>query len=175
MPAAPFPSHWPQVPACYQWLSLDRRGQWRLQGERISHPGLLAFLQQHYQSAPDGCWFVQNGPQKVYVDLAAAPWVFHREGDAVLAHTGASAGEIHALFLDHEGSLYLQTTLGFGLLDDRDLASWLGECQPGNDASWDALLAGNAIRITWRGLPLTLIDAAELPQRFAFNPHPRPE
>ena len=93
----------------------------------------------------------------------------------MLAHTGASAGEIHALFLDREGSLYLQTALGFGLLYDRDLTAWLGECQPGDDASWDALLAGKEIRITWRGLPLTLIDAAELPQRFAFNPHPRPE
>ena len=25
---------WPDVPACYEWLALDRRGQWRLQGER---------------------------------------------------------------------------------------------------------------------------------------------
>ena len=26
---------WPNVPAVYGWLTLDRRGNWLLQGERI--------------------------------------------------------------------------------------------------------------------------------------------
>jgi hypothetical protein len=171
--APPFPKRWPQVPACYEWLSLDRRGQWRLQGERVSHPGLLAFLNQHYQTGDDGCWFVQNGPQKVYADLAATPWVFRRSAGRLLAHTGAAAGEVSALFLDAEGSLYLLTELGFGLLDDRDLAVWLAECQPDDEAIWLALLAGESIGVTWRGLPVERVEAADLSARFAFNPRPR--
>jgi hypothetical protein len=33
----------PEVPACYGWLSLDRRGRWRLRGETVTHAGLKAF------------------------------------------------------------------------------------------------------------------------------------
>ena len=43
---------------------------------------------------------------------------------------------------------------------------------------WDGLptTAIEHIHISHQGgLGRTLIDAAELPQRFAFNPHPRPE
>ena len=34
-------ARWPNVPACHEWLSLDRRGDWRLQGERVH--GALGF------------------------------------------------------------------------------------------------------------------------------------
>jgi hypothetical protein len=39
---------WPDVPACYGWLSLDRRGRWRLKGEIVSHAGLIAFINSRY-------------------------------------------------------------------------------------------------------------------------------
>jgi hypothetical protein len=32
---------WPEVPACYGWLSLDRRGYWRLKEHVISRAGLI--------------------------------------------------------------------------------------------------------------------------------------
>ena len=34
---------WPNVPDCRGWLSLDRRGQWRLQGSPVRHAGLAEF------------------------------------------------------------------------------------------------------------------------------------
>ena len=34
---------WPNVPDCRGWLSLDRRGQWRLQGSVVRHAGLAEF------------------------------------------------------------------------------------------------------------------------------------
>ena len=84
--------NWPKTPACYEWLSLDRRGNWRLQGERVTHRGLIDFLNKQYASDESGCWFVQNGPQRVYVDLACTPWIFRREGEAFVSHTGQPAG-----------------------------------------------------------------------------------
>ena len=95
---------WPNVPACYEWLSLDRRGDWRLQGERVSHRGLIDFMNRQYGVDERGAWFVQNGPQRVFVDLAATPWVFRRQGDEFFAHTGQPVGEIRQLFIDESGA-----------------------------------------------------------------------
>jgi hypothetical protein len=67
---------WPNVPAVYGWLSLDRRGDWRLQGERLTHRGAVAFINRNYASDVRGCWYVQNGPQRVYVTLEYTPWVY---------------------------------------------------------------------------------------------------
>ena len=66
---------WPNVPAVYGWLSLDRRGQWLLQGERISNPTVTAFIGRNYERDERGCWFFQNGPQRVFVQLDYAPLV----------------------------------------------------------------------------------------------------
>lgn len=165
---------WPNVPACYEWLSLDRRGDWRLQGERVTHRGLIDFLNRQYASDEAGRWFVQNGPQRVYVDLAATPWIFHRDGAAFVAHTGASAGKIKTALLDGDGSLYLDTALGIGLLDDRDLAAFLEECQPNDEASLLRLMTGSDSEIRWRDLSLRHVAAAELAQRYSYIQQPRP-
>ena len=47
---------WPNVPACFEWLSLDRRGQWRLKGEVIAHRGLITFLNLNYAVDDLGRW-----------------------------------------------------------------------------------------------------------------------
>ena len=174
-PGAP---HWPQVPACHGWLGLDRRGRWRLQGEPVSHRGLLAFLDANYASDENGCWFVQNGPQRVFVTLAATPWVFRRETDRFVSHNGRPAGTIRGLLVDHEGSFYLDAELGCGLLDDRDLATLLAECtnvrgESAGEADFAALLAGQG-GVFWRGLAVLLVAADDLPRRFAFVTDPQP-
>ncbi len=169
---------WPSVPACYDWLSLDRRGDWRLQGERVTHRGLIEFMNRQYGSDESGHWFVQNGPQRVFVELACAPWVFRRTGDAFFSHTGEAAGEIRAVYLDEEGSILLETELGIGLLDDRDLARFLTECrdasgQPASDDALSGLMEGGAGDIRWQDLPLRAIAAVDVPKRFKFEPHPQ--
>jgi hypothetical protein len=171
---------WPNVPACYGWLSLDRRGDWRLQGERVTHRGLIEFMNRQYGADESGCWFVQNGPQRVFVDLAYAPWVFRCAGTGFVAHTGRPAGAVLGLFLDEEGSLVLETELGVGLVDDRDLAGLLAECKDtatGRVVADDTLLqlldgSGNPA-INWRGLVLQRLAAGSLPARFGFNPNPQ--
>ena len=34
-------ARWPDVPALYGWLSLDRRGRWCIQGELITRPQII--------------------------------------------------------------------------------------------------------------------------------------
>jgi hypothetical protein len=170
---------WPNVPACYDWLSLDRRGDWRLQGERVTHSGLIAFINRQYGCDESGCWFLQNGPQRVFVSLACTPWVFRSADDAFVSHTGQPAGDIEAVYLDEEGSILLHTALGIGLLDDRDLAGFLGQCrtaneQPADEADFLALLGGGSGHVYWHQLPIQPILAADLPKRYNFNPQPQP-
>lgn len=172
---------WPNVPACFEWLALDRRGQWRLKGEVIAHRGLITFLNLNYGVDDTGRWFVQNGPQRVFVDLAYSPWVFHRAPDgspAFISHTGRPAGNLRALHLDAEGNLLLDTELGPGLLDDRDLAPLLAECSdstghPVSDDALAALLAGETPSITWHTIPLTPLPTVDLEKHFNFVRTPR--
>lgn len=171
---------WPNVPACYDWLSLDRRGDWRLQGERVTHRGLIEFMNRQYGSDETGRWFVQNGPQRVYVALAATPWVFHREGDSFVSHTGQAAGDIKAIYLDEEGSILLDTTLGIGLLDDRDLPAFLDQCRQAANATvdeknWLKMMSGETIaEISWGRLPVQPIHSNDVAGRFNFKTNPQP-
>src|SRR3954454_23099973 len=111
---------WPNVPAVYGWLALDRRGNWLIKGERIANPALRDFISRNYESDSAGRWYFQNGPQRVYVTLAYTPLVVHYEGDALRDHCGRSfAGEIS--YEDEEGSVLIAGHGRIALLDDRDL------------------------------------------------------
>lgn len=76
---------WPNVPDCFGWLALDRRGQWRMRdefaqqnklpGQIISHTALNEFISRNYACDSLGRYFFQNGPQRVFVTLDATPWV----------------------------------------------------------------------------------------------------
>jgi hypothetical protein len=110
---------WPNVPDCTGWLMLDRRGQWRMRdegaqtrgelGTPIRHAALIGFIERNYECDEQGRWFFQNGPQRVFVELAYTPWVVRLaspvEGTPVLAdHTGASF-EPTAVLIDDEGAV----------------------------------------------------------------------
>jgi hypothetical protein len=169
---------WPDIPACYGWLSLDRRGNWRLQGERITHGGLIAFINRQYGCDDSGCWFVQNGPQRVFVGLAYTPWVFRREDGGFVSQTGAESGAPESLHVDEDGNVLLASALGIGLLDDRDLAEFLAQCHDadGRLADENALLAlmkGESGQVFWQGLTLGPIAEVDVPQRFNFRQHPQ--
>lgn len=128
---------WPDVPAAYGWLALNRRGDWLLQGERVVHRGLIEFINRHYRAEHQGstagqqAWCFQNGPQKVFVDLEYTPLVFSlirgesgiegEPGIKLVAHTNVEVGKVTQCWIDEEGSLLLQTNLGPGLVDGRDL------------------------------------------------------
>jgi len=175
---------WPDVPACYGWLSLDRRGQWRLQGEPVRHGGLETFLQRNYSHDEMGNWFVQNGPQKVFVELDYAPWVLRLANESSLVtHTGLAVQTIERALLDEEGNLLLLCEHGPALLDDRDLPALLAcmEDADGHPASDDDLLTQMAtgfgslfLRWQQQRIPLESLLRREAAEEFSFIALPSP-
>jgi len=111
---------WPNVPAVFGWLELDRRGNWRIKGEKIANAALRDFISRNYECDEHGRWFFQNGPQRVYVRLAYTPLVVHYEGDALLDQCGRVFVP-REILQDHEGSVLMHSERGVALLDDRDL------------------------------------------------------
>ncbi|HEX5393673.1 MAG TPA: DUF2946 family protein [Rhodocyclaceae bacterium] len=175
---------WPNVPACYGWLSLDRRGQWRLQSDPVRHAGLIAFMNSNYGCDEQGNWFVQNGPQKVYVTLEYTPWVLRLETDGRLeTHTGLALENSTQALLDEEGNLLLICEHGVGLLDDRDLPTLLGQItdrqrQPADEDNIVALLDGRNTGL-FLALGETLLTLKptrrnKVPAEFGFVAKPEP-
>jgi len=159
---------WPDVPQCFGWLSLDVRGQWRIQGEAIQHARAQSFLSRHYRSDEQGRWYVQNGPQQVFVSLDYTPWIYRWQPDQTFTtHTGLASRELLAVYLDDDGNLLLHTELGIGLLDDRDLAGC--ECLIEYDD------AGAPESFLWREhvKPLRSVARAEVAGRFGFVATPQ--
>ncbi|MDH6591604.1 hypothetical protein M2165_001493 [Variovorax sp. TBS-050B] len=155
---------WPNVPHCYGWLGLDARGNWYMRDDRtqaqgafpaakgsmLRHEKLIEFIHRNYDRDDRGQWFFQNGPQRVYVELEAAPFVWRiadaAQGFAVTAHTGPAV-EVSGCLLDEEGRLYLAAPIGLGLVHTQDVG-----------------LAAEAVEQgLWTPEP---VRAAELPQRF---------
>ncbi len=170
---------WPNVPACYGWLSLDRRGGWRFQGERVTHAGLTAFLNSFYQCDAQGHWLVQNGPQKVFVELDYMPLVARFDGQSrLLSHTGKQVEKVSEIRLDEDGNVLLRTDIGPCLLDDRDLAAFFEQCrteegEPADEQVLTAALAGEA-GLRWSGHPVTALRKIEAPDHFGFVAAPAP-
>ena len=141
---------WPDVPDVYGWLSLDRRGNWLLKGERIGNQALKDFISRNYASDSNGRWYFQNGPQRVFVALAYTPLVVHLEAQALFDHCGRPFEPIEA-FVDEEGSVLMLGKAGIALLDDRDLAAYAD-----------------------RAHDLPGITRLAAPGRFGFVTHPMP-
>ncbi len=131
---------WPNVPYSYDWLGLDARGDWYLRdaqtqqagtfpqvkGSRIVHEKLKEFIERNYEADEQGAWFFQNGPQRVYVVLEAAPWVLgvHAQGEGgfrIETHTGREVGQVIDSFLDEQGRLFLATDIGLGVVRSLDM------------------------------------------------------
>jgi hypothetical protein len=169
---------WPNVPACYDWLALDARGQWwmrdertqaagpfpQAKGSRIEHQKLLDFIHRNYECDADGAWFFQNGPQRVYVQLEVTPWVWRvmdTAGHAVFSHTGRAA-RVQGVWLDELGRLFLSTDIGPGLVHSLDVGV---AAQALEEGAWrDA--AGQGLTE-----PKT-VQSQELPRLWGFDPQP---
>jgi hypothetical protein len=126
---------WPNVPDCYGWLGLDARGDWYMRddqtqargsftqskGSRLTHDKLIAFIGRNYTCDKQGQWYFQNGPQRVYVELEATPWIWRLQPDgAIQSHTGESS-RMQRCIVDEHGRLYLDTEQGFGLVHTQDV------------------------------------------------------
>ena len=168
---------WPNVPHCYGWLALDARGDWymrdervqaagpfpRVKGSRIQHEKLREFIERNYLADDAGCWFFQNGPQRVYVELEAAPWVWRLQAGAgagasampaIESHTGRTA-QFESAWLDEHGRLFLATDIGLGLVHTLDMEAAASAVERGVWIPFDAAFAS-------------------LPQRFGYWLAPAP-
>lgn len=142
---------WPNVPHCYGWLALDARGHWRMRDERAQHfnlPGdklsnaaLIGFITRNYAADERGCWYFQNGPQRVYVQLQATPYIVRTDPAAGwLLHTGAPLGPPDAALLTSDGALVLHSGDIVAQLDDRDFADVLPRLRLGGAPVADDVL-----------------------------------
>lgn len=163
---------WPNVPHCYGWLGLDGRGHWYLRdaatqvqggfgiarGSRLQHAKLIEFIQRNYESDERGCWFFQNGPQRVYVELEAAPWVWRLHVDgSVLSHTGQAA-QVREMLLDEIGRVYLSTDLGLGLVHTQDVGLAAEAVEQGR---WSPRLVSAAVLAQDFGFVLSPFTASQ--------------
>ena len=172
-------ARWPSVPAVHGWLRLGRRGTWFLidrnapgfdpvrdsGGSPITSPPIIDFIQRNYEADGEGNWYFQNGPQRVFVTLDHAPLIFRVTGDgdgdgdeehtalALVAHPGRPVGAIHDARFDRQGNLFLQTDVGPGMVDDRDLVRLAPDAAADEDAEGDVLrlaLPRYGFKIEWR-------------------------
>ena len=180
-------ARWPNVPALFGWLKLDRRGRWLIQGEPISRPQIIETINRNYAADEQGRWYFQNGPQRGYMALEYAPLVLRAEasGETLTAHTEARVGSVSAVYLDEEGALLLDTDLGPGVLDAADLdwalqrlESDTGEVGEAQLAAALALPSGSLtslyLQLGPARLPLRRLDAALAPQQLGFVREPQP-
>lgn len=163
---------WPSVPDCYDWLALDARGNWYLRdeqaqakgpfdganpackGEELRHSKLLEFIGRNYTADARGCWYFQNGPQRVFVELQVAPLIWRLQTDGtVFDHIGRAAVP-QSCWLDEAGHLYLQTDTGFGLVHTQDVQMAAQRIEQG----------------LWT--PQNILEA-QLPTRFGFVKSPK--
>ena len=161
---------WPNVPACRGWLALDARGEWymrddrvqaagpfpQVKGSRILHDKLRDFIHRNYLADEHGAWFFQNGPQRVYVELEAAPWVWRLDAGAdgglqISSHSGLPA-QYRTACVDEHGRLFLATDIGFGLVHSLDMGAAADQVDRGawqvTEARFDDLPVRHGYRLS---------------------------
>ncbi|CDG81181.1 DUF2946 family protein [Janthinobacterium agaricidamnosum] len=182
---------WPNVPHCYGWLGLDARGHWRMRdqraqalnlpGDKIAHIALLAFIARNYTHDERGCWFFQNGPQRVYLNLAATPYIARTDPQhGFMLHTGAALGPVDEAFLCDGGELILRQGDIVAQLDDRDMAHAMAllriDGQPAGDDALMAWLDGADTLLTLsdhgRDIAVQHLDSGQVARHFGFVAKP---
>jgi hypothetical protein len=186
---------WPNVPHCYGWLALNARGSWRMRdeaaqradapGDKLTNSALVGFINRNYVADERGCWFFQNGPQRVFINLEATPFIARTDPQqGLLLHTGQALAAIEQVFMTEDGALVVRAGDVTAQLDDRDLAQLLQAMTlDGKPVADEALLGwlggnggdlGGKLVLRWQGreLPVERLAAAEAPRRFGFVRRP---
>ncbi len=176
-------ARWPNVPHVYGWLSLDRRGKWRLQGSPIDNAQVNGFIGRNYECDARGAWFFQNGPQRVYVQLDYTPWILRIGNQQELAtHTGKAVDDIRSALIDENGDLLVAFGNTVGLIEDRDLPAMINAMvdDKGNSLDDDALAAlmqgtksAAWLQLKAARIAISTIFSSEVAGRYGFLPDPQ--
>jgi hypothetical protein len=191
---------WPNVPDCFGWLALDRRGQWRMRdeftqqnqlpGQVITHTALNEFISRNYACDSLGRYFFLNGPQRVFVTLDATPWVARitpsEKGLGLLTQCNSPI-EASGALSDESGNIYILGKVKQLIYKEKNAGQFSTEdCQTVallHDHDLDhfselAKLQEEACSFggswLWQGkqLPLDPIHSEELATRFRFITKP---
>lgn len=184
---------WPSVPHCYGWLALDARGAFRMRdetaqrsnqaGDIIRHTALLAFIYRNYTRDERGAWFFQNGPQRVYVELEATPFIVRTDPvHQFVLHDGEAMTDIVDVWLTDQGQLVLSNSKQVAMLDDRDLAQCLPLLKIQGRVIDDSQLMqwlespdeSLSMNIRGRDVPVRGVHSDGVATRFGFIKHPLP-
>ena len=191
---------WPNVPDCFGWLALDRRGQWRMRneftqqnklpGQVIKHAPLNEFIARNYACDESGRYFFQNGPQRVFITLDATPWIVR----IIPADTGPQlinqchqAMDPTAALSDENGNIYIVGNIAQTIYEDSDRGKFSIQENESiallHDHDLDLFSELAALREeacsfggswNWHGkqLPLDPIHSSELAERFGYIAKP---
>jgi len=191
---------WPNVPDCYGWLALDRRGQWRMRdeftqqhhlpGQVIVHQALKEFISRNYARDSQGKYFFQNGPQRVFITLDTTPWVVRiipsDKGIQLLTQCQNSL-EPTAALSDEKGNIYIVGKVTQTIYEDSDRGQFSIQESESiallHDHDLDLFSELASLREeacsfggswTWHGqqLPLDPIHSSELATRFNYIAKP---
>jgi len=191
---------WPNVPDCYGWLALDRRGQWRMRdeftqqnhlpGQVIVHQALNEFISRNYARDTQGRYFFQNGPQRVFITLDATPWIVRMipsEQGTQLVTQCQTKLEPTAALSDENGNIYIVGKISQTIYEDGDRGKFSIQENESIALLHDhdlalfselASLREEACSFggswNWRGtqLPLDPIHSSELAHRFDYIAKP---
>jgi hypothetical protein len=192
---------WPNVPNCYGWLSLDRRGNFRIRnefaqanqlpGDVINHAGLNHSIKTHYCIDEKNQYFYQNGPQRVYINLSYCPfivrfipsdngaWILKNHLDQMIAPLRC--------FLDEKGNILLESNVTITQVVDKPAVSFstithrtialLHDHDLGIFSSLSNMDVANCGVIGvfhWnnKDVPIEPIMAKDIPREFNFIPQP---
>lgn len=183
---------WPNVPYCYGWLALDARGTWRMRdeaaqranapGDKLTNAALVGFIARNYLSDERGCWYFQNGPQRVYINLETTPFIARTDpAQGLVLHTGEPLGVPEEAFMTDTGGIVLRAGQTVAQVDDRDAAQLLQafelDGRPAADEDVMAWLEGGAgdLALRWqdRQIAIGRLTADEVPARFGFVRRPQ--
>ena len=149
-------------------------------------------LQARYAHDEQGRWFFQNGPQRVFVSLAYAPYVVSTcpagSSPRLVTHTGSVLEQITGAWIDEDGTIILRWTGGdTGSVSDRDLAeiaAWFTDAagRPLGDEAVAKAIETRAAHGTsgiWLGyggkrVPVGRVMSDQVPTKFGFVRSPRP-
>jgi len=178
---------WPNVPHCYGWLALDARGNWRMRdeaaqradapGDKLANPTLVGFINRNYGHDDKGNWYFQNGPQRVYVNLEATPYIARTDpSQGFVLQTGQAMPALDAAFMTEAGAVVLQAGEYVAQLDDRDVAQVLARMEiDGKAASDEAIVAWLeddaeelSLRIGEQRVRVERLASEALPRRFGY-------
>jgi hypothetical protein len=182
---------WPNVPYCYGWLALDARGAWRMRdeaaqragapGDKLTNAALVGFIARNYLADERGCWYFQNGPQRVYINLETTPYIARTDpAQGLVLHTGQALGAPDEAFLTDAGGIVLRAGQTIAQVDDRDAAQLLQafelDGRPAADEDVMAWLEGGAgeLSLRWQDSRIAVgrIAADAVPERFGFARRP---